>query len=208
MRRNHIKEIFDDPSFEIKNVEGSLNTIIEISKDSITDWRKYFIQNPAILDYLGAKRYIRMDENTNSIFLLKKERLSGTHAELYSYAFYINYLNDRIIDFNPFKGAYYYDVSGYDENDKPCAIIRKWSYLESEYVINIKYLSKKSKFEILFFEIKNRTITDDIIKILNSSKFSEGQGYSVIVFVSLSDTEELLLQELNSLCISFEKLTI
>jgi hypothetical protein len=208
MRRNYVKEIFDDPYFDQIDIENSLKNIIEESKDTIDGWRKYFIAIPDIFNYLGAKRYIRLDEYSNNIYLLKKERLSGTHAELYTYAFFIKYLKDKVTECKPFSNICYYDVNGYDENDKPCILINEWHYYESEYEINIRYLPSGAKFEILFLDRKGKTIPKEIIDILNSLNFTEYKGNSVFVNELLAGTNGSLLLLIKAICTSFKQLTL
>lgn len=69
-----------DVSFE------KLNAIRNQKLVQIYDWRKYFILDAKIFKYCSGTQ-IRKDSD-DLIFLLKKSKLSGTHAELRSYVLY------------------------------------------------------------------------------------------------------------------------
>lgn len=69
-----------DVSFE------KLNAIRNQKLAQIYDWRKYFILDAKIFKYCSGTQ-IRKDSD-DLIFLLKKSKLSGTHAELRSYVLY------------------------------------------------------------------------------------------------------------------------
>ena len=90
-----IQEMFNE--LEANNLGPSLEKII----DSYTtaDWRSSFIQSPKLFNYLGNKRYVRKT-SSHGFVLFKGERMSGAHAELYSYSFYLNHLEGN--EFGPF----------------------------------------------------------------------------------------------------------
>lgn len=69
-----------DVSFE------KLNAIRNQNLAQIYDWRKYFILDANIFKYCSDAQIRK--ESDDLIFLLKKSKLSGTHAELRSYVLY------------------------------------------------------------------------------------------------------------------------
>lgn len=69
-----------DVSFE------KLNAISNQKLAQIYDWRKYFILDEKIFKYCSDAQIRK--ESEDLIFLLKKSKLSGTHAELRSYVLY------------------------------------------------------------------------------------------------------------------------
>ncbi|MBM7839805.1 hypothetical protein JOC54_003085 [Alkalihalobacillus xiaoxiensis] len=76
-------------------VEASLHTIIH--QGNVTDWRRYFIHYPRILEETcGRKRFIRFADE-NNILLLRHTATSGTCQEYYSFALYAA-LKEKDID--------------------------------------------------------------------------------------------------------------
>ncbi|MFW2151104.1 GmrSD restriction endonuclease domain-containing protein [Acinetobacter gyllenbergii] len=69
-----------DVSFE------KLNAIRNQNLAQIYDWRKYFVLDANIFKYCSGAQIRK--ESEDLIFLLKKSKLSGTHAELRSYVLY------------------------------------------------------------------------------------------------------------------------
>jgi hypothetical protein len=69
-----------DVSFE------KLNAIRNQNLAQVYDWRRYFILDAKIFKYCSDAQIRK--ESENLIFLLKKSKLSGTHAELRSYVLY------------------------------------------------------------------------------------------------------------------------
>lgn len=96
IKSQYLKNLLDE--LTSKNIEEDLNRIIE--KFGEDDWRKYFIKNPNNLAYC-KNRKIRADrdelnhENFPKIYLLMKEKLSGRHAELYTYDLFNRHLKGR-----------------------------------------------------------------------------------------------------------------
>ncbi len=168
-KRDFVKDLFDDEDFDVLNVESSLKIIIDKSK--VDDWRKGFIETPKLIDYLGPKNYIRYN-NTQSIYLLTKERMSGMHSEYYTHYFYYKYLQN--LDTSPFKLKYYNDVSG--EDYPPCAVLGNFNYLEESYNILLFYESSTAEYEITFSS-NSKEFHSDIIEILENAKFNLEEPY-------------------------------
>lgn len=86
-RRTMLKMLLDDTR--------SLEEIIADGRKSVTDWRRHFIQYPAIIEYC-QQRMIYWREGTNgcppNITLLGQSQLNHKHAELYTYAVYLGLL--------------------------------------------------------------------------------------------------------------------
>jgi hypothetical protein len=93
-----------------KNIQQDLNNVIDSNKGKITDWRKYFIVYPEIMEYeCGEKIFVRFS-NPEDILLLWTTRTSGYCSEYYSYAFYCE-LKRIFPDRNDIK---YHSSQGYD----------------------------------------------------------------------------------------------
>ncbi|WP_160243344.1 GmrSD restriction endonuclease domain-containing protein [Acinetobacter indicus] len=91
--RNRVSENNKSPQLKIllDMLEGDvsfekLNAIRNQKLAQIYDWRKYFILDEKIFKYCSDAQIRK--ESEDLIFLLKKSKLSGTHAELRSYVLY------------------------------------------------------------------------------------------------------------------------
>jgi len=200
-RRNLVKQIFDDPEFNLKNIENSLNDIIVKSNNAINDWRKNFIELSSNLEYLGPKKYIRF-YSEHLIYLLSRERMSGSHCEYYSYSFFHKHL--KLCDFKPFDRAVYFFVSG--DEEEPCAVIDEWNYKASNYAIDVRYLSDEKKYELRFFPRLRGMLYDEIFEILESMEFIRSEKYDDNSFVLLDEDSEIIKGVIVTLCSSFQKL--
>lgn len=91
--RNRVSENNKSPQLKIllDMLEGDvsfekLNAIRNQKLAQIYDWRKYFILDEKMFKYCSDAQIRK--ESEDLIFLLKKSKLSGTHAELRSYVLY------------------------------------------------------------------------------------------------------------------------
>lgn len=192
-RRDYVKEIFDDPDFDILNVEGSLKVIINKSK--VNDWRKNFIKTSKLINYLGPKNYIRF-YSEDHIYLLSKERMNGMYSEYYSHSFYLRYIEKK--NFSPFNLQFYYFVSG--EEEVPRAVLKNWTYKNTKYEIGVFYAKKKQAYEIMVFNEGN-DIDKDVVEIL------EYNGLKLIDnSYSITSNKKEVVKLLKSLCQSFKAL--
>jgi hypothetical protein len=96
IKSQYLKNLLDELTSE--NVQEDLNRIIERFKED--DWRKYFIKNHKNLAYCRNKKIRANEDKLNNerfpeIYLLLKEKLSGRHAELYTYDLFNRYPKER-----------------------------------------------------------------------------------------------------------------
>jgi hypothetical protein len=85
-KRSYLKNLLTQ--LDPKNIKQALNNVIDKNKDEITDWRRYFIRYPEIMEReCGEKIFVRFS-GTEDILLLWTTRTSGYCSEYYSYAFY------------------------------------------------------------------------------------------------------------------------
>lgn len=73
----------------LDRIEGDASAALrELIEASVcTDWRKYVVAEPQLIDYCGERLIHRKD--SDDIYLLSRKRLSGYHAELRSYALFL-----------------------------------------------------------------------------------------------------------------------
>ena len=192
-----INEIFNqlDPN----NLTSSLETI----KNSCTgsDWRNRFIQTPKLFSYLGGKRYVRQN-SAHGFVLFSGERMSGSHAELYSYSFFLDNLEGKV--FTPFASkANYYFAAGDDREERPCAFIDNWEYDNTKYAIDILYSYNHNKFKLRFFYRDLGNYNDDLIKVLINHGFNAVND-SFVIYLE----ENQVLQKINEVGTAFKELAL
>lgn len=101
-RRKMLFDLINDGLFDVDNIAGSLNAICNRDGAGITDWRRYFVTVPEIMDSLHdysegkqpRERFIRFEEGGN-IFLMGRIRLYGYNDEYYSYALFCSINRSR-----------------------------------------------------------------------------------------------------------------
>lgn len=184
-----IRDIFD--AIDLNNLENSLKTIIK--NNQINDWRKAFIETPELIDYLGGKRYIRLD-SAHGISLFKKERMTSAHAELYSYKFYVKHLKNNPI--SPFTNTDYYSASGAEENNFPCCFLDRW--IGKSYAIEIRFIN--NEYEIRFFNSGLNGIENNIIQLLTNKGMIENNKYEGTSYLITKPNDTEALGYLNELC--------
>lgn len=136
IRRNSIKELINNDLFDINQLDKSLEDIIKVNLEKIdeNDWRKSFIQDHRILEYCGPNKLVRWENE--DIYLLKRERMSGAHAEYRTYALYLKYkdIEDSLHPFN----VRIYTPSGREH--LPCMFFELKKENENHTIIDVHYL--------------------------------------------------------------------
>lgn len=184
-----IKQIFNN--LDANNLTASLEKIKNSYSGS--DWRNRFIQTPRLFNYLGPKRYVRQNSE-HGFVLFNGERMSGAHAELYSYSFFLDELEEK--EFVPFASkANYYFAAGNDGEERPCAYIDKWKFQSINYAIDILYSYKHIKFKLRFFYRDTGDYSSDLVKILTNQGFS-AENKSYVRYLE----EQEIVMVLNELC--------
>lgn len=192
---NIVKKVFE--VIDITNIEKSLTNIIDSYTEN--DWRGLFIKTPELFEYFdskGSKRYVR--KNTPHGFVLfKGQMMSGAHAELYSYSFYLNNLKDRII--KPFTRSKYYMASGDNISEFPCAFIDNWLVDVADYVIDIYFNNERNKYQVKFFNRNSNQIHSAIKDMLILEGMLVSEENSSFLFIQ-KDNQSDVINYLNSIC--------
>ena len=192
-----IKQIFNQ--LDANNLTSSLETINNIYTG--TDWRHRFIQTPRLFNYLGAKRYVRKNSN-HGFVLFSGERMSGAHAELHSYSFFLDNLEGK--EFAPFASkANYYFAAGDDRDERPCAFIDNWLFDSIKYAIDILYSYNQNKFKLRFFYRETGNYSTDLITVLSKHEFSP-VNESYVLYIEESE----VMKEINDLGASLKGLIV
>jgi hypothetical protein len=192
-----IKQIFNE--LDVNNLTLSLVTIKSSYSDS--DWRNRFIQTPKLFNYLGAKRYVRKN-SSHGFVLFSGERMSGAHAELYSYSFFLDNLEGK--EFSPFAAKVnYYFAAGDDKEERPCAFIDNWQFENNKYAIDILYSYNQNKFKLCFFYRDIGSYNNELTAILTNCGFI-AINETFVMYVEECD----VLQQLELLCNDLNGITL
>lgn len=191
-----VKEIFD--SIELKQIKASLNAMIDTYQNN--DWKRKFIDHPKLFEYLGPKRYIR-DESDHGFVLFKKERMSGEHAELHSYSFYLNNLQNQLMP--PFTNSAYKAPYGKDITDFPSAYLDGWG--ETDFRFEIRYID--NMYELIFSDKESGKINNDVKEILKQSGMTESiRGNNGSLSKEVSNESEAI-EFLKTTCAELKQIT-
>lgn len=138
----------------IKNIEDFIKQVDSGVKEK--DWKYHIIKNKDLLSYC-KERLIRMN-NENDIVLLKRTRLNGYHAELYTYSFYLEFLENNKFNYNPFTTCQYIKSRG----DEHSYIYFNGIINTNRYVMHIIFT--KGKYEVTFKTVDNEAIIDENVQ--------------------------------------------
>lgn len=143
-RRNMLFDLIKDPEFKENDMTTSLQKICDRDSGTITDWRRYFITVPEIMDSLhnyaegkASDRYVRFEGK--HIFLMGSTRLYGWNEEYYSFALFclLKKMPNVTVKYNQAKG--WEDVDCHIELDSTTKS-KKWK---------IKYLRSVDQFSLI-----------------------------------------------------------
>lgn len=122
-KRQILQRLLDELPADF-NVD-SLDDIIETYGFQVDDWRIYFIKHPEAIGYC-QKYQIRLI-NHDEIYLLSSRQMNGAHAELRSYALYLELqqqgIDNKINDANAILDYEYVANS----IDKPAVLLKNWN---------------------------------------------------------------------------------
>ena len=166
-----VKAVFDDMRFDALYPTESLE---KICKDGATEmWRNEFVRQSKLFDY-SQQGFITFINDT-SIMLLKESQMNHNHVELFTYALWINYIEneERLL-----SNELYYSSSRRCE-DIPCVFFKIRSG-KTDY--NLQITSEVKDYRLVTFIIdfwkatgRNKRIEDynlDVIEILKINKFN------------------------------------
>ncbi len=168
-KQDIIKSLLDD--IKTNDIASELQRIIKTYTNNIDDglipkdWRYYIIRNKQLIAYC-KHRQIRM-HNEDDVTLLSKTQMNGYHVELYTYSFYINYIENNKNRYNPFSMCYYIEMVGRENSYIRLTYMRQ----NVKYELNIYFIN--GLYEMSFYTQDNGGIIEaDIITILTSLGFN------------------------------------
>lgn len=183
-----IKKLFNDLKPFSTDIQSGLTKILDYQCEEW--WRFLIINKPDILNYFerGKKRYFRPGSN-HGFVLLKGEKISGSHAELETYNFYL----DRKQESDKWE---YYSVSGENHDDYPCAYF-DFNNDKIPYGLDVRHIN--SQFNIAIKRRQSGDYSQNLIEFFNSEGFEEVSNYYTKEVGSYDECNEYLMSNLSSI---------
>lgn len=193
-KSNLVKLVFDDISFDTKDIVGSLDEICKV--DALDSWRKYFVDCPALIEYCqqGFIRYT----NENDILLYGQSQSNHMHVEMYSYYIWKKFIEPQYSIFEPFKYIDYNPVKSID--DTASLIFEEFEYNDQNIVLEVWY---EDGFYIWIYCLEEELLSSDILKIINEKGFNEENKKENIGIDSILDEVQAICSNLNELAYEF-----
>lgn len=195
-----LKNLFDD--IKTDDITSELKRIINEYISNVDsgiiqkDWRYYFVKSKELILYC-RDRLIRMSSD-NNIMLLSKTQMNSYHTELYTYSFYLNFINGKFDDYEPFTNIYYEESKSYD---LPYIFLSSYS-TNTAYTLKIYLISNQFKMKFMLGN-NDPGIETNLIKIITNAGFSlDGSEY--VKFTPIHD-ELGLVSILKKLCDELKK---
>ncbi|QXP79820.1 MULTISPECIES: DUF262 domain-containing protein [Winogradskyella] len=182
-------EVFD---LDFSIIKESFQSYIDknISEDTIDDWRKVFVTNKELFEYVGNWRYIRNISNHGWVLIKDNYKTyTGAHYELFSLDFFINHLEGK--SFPPFNKIDYHVAPKNEMGEFPCAFL-DWKTDNYTYTLDVKFIS--SKYCLVFFA-KEGMLSYDIKTILTNLRFNAVSDNYIKNIISAEET----IKEINDL---------
>ena len=183
-----IKTLFSNLLPFSSNIHSGLNSILDFNCGEW--WRFLIINNPEILNYFdrGKKRYFRLNSN-HGFVLLKGEKISGSHAELETYNFYLN----NKIESDKWE---YYSVSGENKDDCPCAYF-DFLFDNIWYGLDVRYID--SQFNIAIKRRQSVEYSQGLIAFFDNEGFEKLSNFYAKAIGSYDECKEFLKSNLSSI---------
>lgn len=193
-KRQHVKVLLDRVDIAL-GVPQSLDAVI-VQSNPEEEWRRLIVSRPATVKYC-KNRMIRRQSN-DLVYLMSKTRMSGEHAELFSYDLYLGLLADKQgrRELSPFDELGYTTV--HTDWEEP-RIYLLWRQGNEATIVRVT--NRFGKFELSL----STKATDVLESFMNElSSFNVEQDGSLTRTVDRSDVE-MVLDELVSAARSLQR---
>lgn len=186
-KRGFVKELLDDHNFSLEDLQDSLEKVI--CESDIDHWRFYFIKSPDFISYLGSQKNIRKCSNLE-VYLLRKERMSGFHAEYFTYWLYTEFIKGLESKYKPFVKIYYAEARGDDY--MPSIEFGSWRRNTLIYNLKISYSVNEQNYIFKMYCENGEKIEDDVKSIMREKGFNIVTGDFQIAVFDYSGVAEYL----------------
>ncbi len=181
-KRLHVKALLDRVDLAV-GVPQSLDAAVARSNPA-EEWQRLIVNTPATVKYCKNRMIRRQSDHL--VYLMSKTRMSGEHAELFSYDLYLGLLSDKQgrKELGPFDELGYTTV--HSDWEEPRAYLHWWKGDEATVV------SVTNRFGR--FELKLSSKAADVLESLKSklASFKVEEEGCLIRTVERSDVETVL----------------
>lgn len=200
-KRHFVKEVFDDSYYNPLDIANSLEKII---KNTPTDWRKHFVENPELIRYCyqGFIKFI----SENNITLILKSIENSRMREMFTYNLYTTLINNDE-DVSPFQNFYHQEINR--ECEYSFLQYSNWCYKRINYDIRVFHntdeSSEKGFFKIIFAKVKQPTEYDNFNYKITENLKENNFKWDVErkEFYTTRTTEQATLSFIKKLCTQF-----
>jgi len=204
-KRLLVKQVFDDYRFNTDSIVDSLKSICQ---DTTNTWRDYFITCPSLIEYC-KQGFIRFESEVD-ILLYGESQSNHMHAEMYSFFFWQEFLDQQNSAFEPFTYFEYHEVKSID--DDACVVSNDFCHNRINYKVCIYYCNNDklpNPYEIAFRKAESENLPenygDDIKEVLNQCDFEWNEEYGGYFFTS--DKSNVLIEKLKQLTKKLKEMT-
>ncbi len=163
-RRLYLQYLLDDNNFDKNNIGTSLVNIIDSYPFKHDDFLSHFIKNTRNINYC---KNLQVRWQNETIYLLKKWQMNGTHSELYTYSLFTEKIKGKI--FKPFNEIKYNETS--ETLYQPSIWLFDWTYKNKNITLDIEY---KDNYFHLEVSDENGKIPKKILATLQLIGFNNG----------------------------------
>ncbi len=144
-RQKYVKEVLDDPDFDLNDLVTGLEKIcskalVNIDEDKVT-WSSMLIAKPALFAVCNQGFIVK---NSHEVVLLYESQRNHYHGEINSKYLELIFKDDEV-DCWPFLDMYYQDSKGLDNNS--FLVFNRFEYLEQCYKLEVWYVDSSFHFK-------------------------------------------------------------
>lgn len=190
-RQSYVKAVFDDPHFDVENIEGGLKKICDdaLLDDRLEAWRKNFIEHWPLFSLCRQGFIARVDKD---FYLFRQSQRNHRHSELFTKVLELK-LKDA--DIGPFENMEYRPSRNIEHS--PFLRIDQWEAKETSFAISIRFVG--GQYEVSFEdESECEDLVEEVTSVLIENGFEKSDEYEMS-HILLCDSEEAALLALKSL---------
>jgi len=199
-RQGYVKAVFDDPVFDVDNLQESLqsicDTFIQRQGDEIKDWRILLVKTPDLFKLCHQGFIVK---NSEEFILLHESQRNHYHSEAYSKYLELE-IKANFLDIKPFKSLSYEKAKS--GSDYTYIELSGFKNEQRHYVMNVLY--EEGKYSFMFYDKNDKSCSKDLINLLTEIGFSlnDDKGWKEYKkgYIFKCDTPQDALLTLNSIC--------
>lgn len=202
-RQNYVKAVLDDPDFDTKDVQGSLEKICDtaLSAPETDDWRWLLIKMPELFRLCNQGFIVK---SNHEVLLLGESQRNHKHSELYS-KFLTLEIREKSLNVSPFQLPLSPQVKGADATTY--IYFDGFSFDDRNYRMDIWY--KNHHYQFLFYTENGGSYSAEVTLKLEEAGFvaEENIEYHTTKYRSIYDSPLEAQNALVELCTSLRELT-